>query len=74
MISTAAAPAHSATVKTVAAQSQPESRILPRISMLKRIGWEKFLPSPCPLWVKSKHVQRKRSCPLYPRKRDLCSA
>jgi hypothetical protein len=23
----------------------------------------------CPLWVKSRHVQRKRSCPLYPRKR-----
>ena len=21
----------------------------------------------CPLWVKSRHVQRKRSCPLYPR-------
>jgi hypothetical protein len=23
----------------------------------------------CPLWVKSRHLQRKRSCPLYPRKR-----
>ena len=23
----------------------------------------------CPLWVKSRHVRRKRSCPLYPRKR-----
>ena len=23
----------------------------------------------CPLWVKSRHVQRKKSCPLYPRKR-----
>ena len=23
----------------------------------------------CPLWVKSRHVQRKRSCPLYPQKR-----
>ena len=27
------------------------------------------LQSPCPLWVKSRHVQRKMSCPLYPRKR-----
>src|SRR5262249_9856646 len=24
---------------------------------------------PCPLWVKSRHVQRKKPCPLYPRKR-----
>ena len=23
----------------------------------------------CPLWVKSGHVQRKKACPLYPRKR-----
>jgi len=23
----------------------------------------------CPLWVKSRHVQRKTLCPLYPRKR-----
>src|SRR5262245_60063892 len=23
----------------------------------------------CPLWVKSRHVQCKRACPLYPRKR-----
>ena len=23
----------------------------------------------CPLWVKSRHVQRKTACPLYPRKR-----
>ena len=22
----------------------------------------------CPLWVKSRHVQRRRSCPLYPPK------
>ena len=33
----------------------------------------------CPLWVKSRHVQRTSRCPLYPRKRtfrqsdDLCS-
>ena len=27
------------------------------------------VPTPCPLWVKSRHVQRKRSCPLYPQKR-----
>ena len=25
----------------------------------------------CPLWVKSRHVQRKRSCPLYLRKRTF---
>src|SRR5262249_6508608 len=25
--------------------------------------------SRCPLWVKSRHVQRTSSCPLYPRKR-----
>src|SRR5262245_63618841 len=25
--------------------------------------------SKCPLWVKSRHVRRKTSCPLYPRKR-----
>jgi hypothetical protein len=29
--------------------------------------------SPCPLWVKSRHVQRKRACPLYPRK-QTCAA
>jgi hypothetical protein len=23
----------------------------------------------CPLWVKSRHVRRKKPCPLYPRKR-----
>ena len=23
----------------------------------------------CPLWVKSRHVRRKKSCPLYPRER-----
>ena len=26
---------------------------------------------PCPLWVKSRHVQRKTLCPLYPRKRTF---
>jgi hypothetical protein len=25
--------------------------------------------SVCPLWVKSRHVQRKRACPLYPQSR-----
>ena len=25
--------------------------------------------SPCPLWVKSRHLQCKRSCPLHPQKR-----
>ena len=25
--------------------------------------------APCPLWVKSRYVQRKQACPLYPRKR-----
>ena len=25
----------------------------------------------CPLWVKSRHVQRKRSCPLYPQSRHV---
>ena len=30
-------------------------------------------PLACPLWVKSRHVQRKRACPLYPRKRT-CAA
>src|SRR5262249_53248344 len=25
--------------------------------------------APCPLWVKSRHMQCKKSCPLYPRKR-----
>ena len=32
------------------------------------------MPSPlseCPLWVKSRHVQRKTSCPLYPQKRTF---
>ena len=32
---------------------------------IKQQRWK----GPCPLWVKSRHVQRKRSCPLYPRKR-----
>ena len=30
--------------------------------------------SRCPLWVKSRHVQRRRSCPLYPRKRTCRGA
>ena len=25
--------------------------------------------SKCPLWVKSRHLQRKKACPLYPQKR-----
>ena len=25
----------------------------------------------CPLWVISRHLQRKKTCPLYPRKRTL---
>src|SRR5215813_384313 len=28
-----------------------------------------FGRGPCPLWVKSRHVQRAKACPLYPRKR-----
>src|SRR5262249_37497762 len=28
-----------------------------------------FWKGSCPLWVKSRHVQRTSSCPLYPRKR-----
>jgi len=28
-------------------------------------------PTECPLWVKSRHVQCKTACPLYPRKRTL---
>jgi hypothetical protein len=28
----------------------------------------------CPLWVISGHVQRKRSCPFYPPKADMCAA
>ena len=28
----------------------------------------------CPLWVKSRHVQHKRLCPLYPPKADMCGA
>src|SRR5262249_53366890 len=27
--------------------------------------------STCPLWVKSRHMQRTSSCPLYPRKRTF---
>ena len=27
----------------------------------------------CPLWVNSGHVQRKTSCPLYPRKRTYAA-
>src|SRR5262245_14137482 len=29
---------------------------------------------PCPLWVKSRHVQRKTACPLYPQKRTSSAA
>src|SRR5262245_65974418 len=29
---------------------------------------------PCPLWVKSGHLQCKTPCPLYPSKADICSA
>ena len=32
------------------------------------------LRSQCPLWVISRHVERKRACPLYPPKADMCSA
>ena len=27
----------------------------------------------CPLWVKSRHLQCKKACPLYPRKRTFGS-
>jgi CheY-like chemotaxis protein len=27
-----------------------------------------YLCERCPLWVKSRHLQRKKSCPLYPQK------
>src|SRR5262245_14247495 len=30
---------------------------------------ESWPQSACPLWVRSRHVQRTSSCPLYPRKR-----
>src|SRR5262249_58493211 len=33
-----------------------------------RIG-PNWKTSGCPLWVKSRHSRRKKSCPLYPRKR-----
>src|SRR5262249_12127495 len=32
-----------------------------------KLHWES--PCRCPLWVKSGHLQRTSSCPLYPRKR-----
>jgi hypothetical protein len=28
----------------------------------------------CPLWVKSRHLQRKSACPLCPRKRTLAGS
>jgi hypothetical protein len=28
----------------------------------------------CPLWVKNRHPQDTRRCPLYPRKRTFCAA
>src|SRR5262249_13160986 len=31
--------------------------------------WKGIGLPPCPLWVKSRHVQRTRRCPLYSRKR-----
>src|SRR5262245_17615207 len=31
--------------------------------------WHSIAPCPCPLWVKSRHVQCKTACPLYSRKR-----
>ena len=33
-----------------------------------------FTRRQCPLWVKSRHVQRTRSCLLYPRKRTCAAA
>ena len=33
-------------------------------------AWYSIGPwSQCPLWVKSRHLQRKKACPLYPQKR-----
>jgi hypothetical protein len=43
----------------------------------KRDHWGKGIGNPgqteCPLWVKSGHVQCKRACPLYPRKRTFAA-
>src|SRR6516162_2986837 len=45
-----------------------------RIHFLHENSWRRthFLRrGPCPLWVKSRHVQRKTACLLYPRKRTF---
>ena len=34
----------------------------------------RWSPVQCPLWVKSRHVQRKTSCPLYAPIADMCGA
>jgi hypothetical protein len=84
--SAAARPASGHTV-TAPLKSEMKSRRLigpPSLKTRHRIGsnwqWESagcgFRPDsvPCPLWVKSRHVQRKRSRPLYPQKRTFVLA
>ena len=45
------------------------ARIQARTSYrLKSAKWKGAQRSQCPLWVKSRHVQCKTPCPLYPRK------
>ena len=57
-------------------------RVSPPVSLKRRSGSQSRLRrerinssvklfGQCPLWVKSGHLQRKRSCPLYPPKADI---
>src|SRR5262245_58413473 len=34
--------------------------------------WHSIAPCPCPLWVKSRHVQCKTACPLTPESDHKC--
>ena len=42
-------------------------------STLRRSGERGNVQARCPLWVKSRHSQCKRACPLYPRKRTFAA-
>ena len=62
----------------------PPRQPVPAINRLSLFNWFGVLlriarenievcRSECPLWVKSRHVRCKKSCPLYPRKRTCAS-
>ena len=55
-------------------RQRPGLRAIEKLPVAIRLNDLPLRGRRCPLWVKSRHVQRKRSCPLYPRKRTFLGA